>query len=194
MLERAEAELGLRFVRAAGIVHRAQPPETLARVKALALGLDDFGLTGLAFGAAPVRLGGPGASPCSAAGSAGEAAFELSRLDEAWQEEQWGVDAEAAERDAAARRGAMLDRWFEARKGRTARGRSSERGFRRGQKREMTPRGRAFGLELHAVDLAGRVEMHDPDGRPALEGDAEGVGAVCSPRKLTVCIGPSLLR
>ena len=52
VLDRAEAEAGLRFVRAAGIVHQAQPPETLARVKALALELDDFGLTGLAFGAA----------------------------------------------------------------------------------------------------------------------------------------------
>ena len=28
----------------------------------------------------------------------GEAAFDLSRLDEAFQEEQWGVDAEAAVR------------------------------------------------------------------------------------------------
>jgi chaperone required for assembly of F1-ATPase len=43
----------------------------------------------------------------------GEAAFELSRVDEAWQEEKWGVDAEAAERTARLRgEAAMLERWF----------------------------------------------------------------------------------
>ena len=112
VLTQIEAEAKLAFVRAAGIVHREQPAETLAGVKALALELDDFGLTGLAFGAALF-------------GSAilvialqrgwlnGEQAFELSRLDEAWQEEQWGVDAEAAERTARLRGEAMmLDRWF----------------------------------------------------------------------------------
>ena len=46
---------------------------------------------------------------------AGEAAFELSRLDEAFQERQWGVDAEAAERTEARREEAqLLDRWFRA--------------------------------------------------------------------------------
>ena len=45
----------------------------------------------------------------------GEEAFELSRLDEAFQERQWGVDAEAAERTEARRAEAVLiDRWFRA--------------------------------------------------------------------------------
>ena len=45
----------------------------------------------------------------------GEAAFELSRLDEAFQERQWGVDAEAAERTVARRAEAvLLERWFKA--------------------------------------------------------------------------------
>ncbi|RZJ84190.1 MAG: ATPase, partial [Brevundimonas sp.] len=45
----------------------------------------------------------------------GEAAFDLSRLDEAFQEGQWGVDAENAERTAARRAEAMLlERWFNA--------------------------------------------------------------------------------
>ena len=44
---------------------------------------------------------------------AGEEAFDLSRLDEAWQEEKWGVDAEAAERTERLRvEATMLDRWF----------------------------------------------------------------------------------
>ena len=112
ILDRAEAEADLKFVRAAGIVHQAQPPETLARVKAIALGLDDFGLTGLAFGSA---LFGSAvlAIALQRGWLSGEAAFDLSRLDEAWQEEKWGIDAEAAERTARLRgEAAMLERWF----------------------------------------------------------------------------------
>ena len=42
-------------------------------------------------------------------------AFELSRLDEAFQEQRWGVDAEAAARTEALREEArFLDRWFAA--------------------------------------------------------------------------------
>jgi chaperone required for assembly of F1-ATPase len=112
VLERAGAELGLRLVRAAGIVHQAQPAETVGAVKALALGLDDFALTGLAFGAS---LFGSAilAIAVQRGWLSGEAAFGLSRLDEAWQEQRWGVDAEAAERTARlAGEAAMLDRWF----------------------------------------------------------------------------------
>jgi chaperone required for assembly of F1-ATPase len=114
ILDRAESEARLRFIRAAGIVHQAQPPETLARVKAIALELDDFGLTGLAFGAS---LFGSAvlAIALQRTWLAGEAAFTLSRLDEAWQEEQWGVDAEAAERtERLTGEAAMLDRWLQA--------------------------------------------------------------------------------
>jgi chaperone required for assembly of F1-ATPase len=42
-----------------------------------------------------------------------EAAFELSRLDETFQEERWGVDAEAAARaDAMAKEAVTLGQWF----------------------------------------------------------------------------------
>jgi chaperone required for assembly of F1-ATPase len=112
ILERAEAELGLRFIRASGIVHQAQPPETLDRVKTIAQGLDDFRLTGLAFGAS---LFGSALLPLALDRGwlGGEEAFVLSRLDEAWQEEQWGIDAEAAERTARLTGEAMmLQRWF----------------------------------------------------------------------------------
>jgi chaperone required for assembly of F1-ATPase len=45
----------------------------------------------------------------------GGVAFDLSRIDEQFQEEQWGVDAEAAERTEARRAEAeLLQRWFEA--------------------------------------------------------------------------------
>ncbi|WP_372785635.1 ATP12 family chaperone protein [Phenylobacterium sp.] len=112
VLDRAEAEAHLRFIRAAGIVHQVQPPETLARVKAIALALEDFGLTGLAFGAA---LFGSGvlAIALQRGWLSGAEAFALSRLDEAWQEEKWGVDDEAAARtERLSGEAAMLERWF----------------------------------------------------------------------------------
>lgn len=113
LLDRAESELGLRFIRASGIVHQDQPQETLDRVKSIAQRLDDFGLTGLAFGAS---LFGSAvlALALHAGWLGGEEAFALSRVDETWQEEQWGVDAEAAERTARLKaEAAMLQRWFE---------------------------------------------------------------------------------
>ena len=112
ILDRAEAELGLRLIRAAGVVHQAQPPETLAKVKAIALAADDFGLTGLAFGAA--LFGSAVLSIALMRGwLSGEAAFDAARLDEAWQEEKWGVDDEAAQRTERLRgEAAMLQRWF----------------------------------------------------------------------------------
>ena len=114
LLDWAEAELGVRFERAAGIVHRPQAPETLARVEAAAAGLDDWGLAGLSY-AAPLFGSAVLALALQRGRLSGEEAFEASRLDEAYQEELWGVDAEAAERTANMRREAvMLDRWFAA--------------------------------------------------------------------------------
>lgn len=112
LLARAEAELGLRFERCTGILHRDQPPATLAEVRAIALGLDDFALAGLAFG---VALFGSAVLAIAVLKGwlAGEAAFDLSRIDEAFQEDQWGIDAEAAERTTRLRGEAVvLDRWF----------------------------------------------------------------------------------
>jgi chaperone required for assembly of F1-ATPase len=112
VLDRVETEARLSFVRASGIIHQAQPQESLDEVRRIALALDDFGLAGLAFGAA---LFG---SAILAIGLQrgwldGLQAYELSRLDEAWQEEQWGVDEESAERAARLREEAgVLERWF----------------------------------------------------------------------------------
>ena len=110
----AAIELGVVLEPAEGIVHRQQDPAAIARVADLALRLDDFALTGLAM-AVPLLGSAVLAMALQRGVLAGEAAFELSRLDEAFQERQWGVDAEAAERTAARRAEAMLlDRWFRA--------------------------------------------------------------------------------
>jgi chaperone required for assembly of F1-ATPase len=114
LLARAEREEGLQFERAKGIVHREQPPETMARVREIALSLNDFQLAGLAFAVA--LFGSAVLGVALLRGWLGaDAAFDLSRLDEAFQEEKWGVDAEAAERTERLRGEArMLERWFRA--------------------------------------------------------------------------------
>lgn len=114
VLQRAEGELGLSFVRAAGIIHRPQPEPTLVKVRDLAAALDDFRLAGVAFGAS---LYGSGvlALALQRGWLNGAQALALSRLDEIFQEEAWGVDEEAAERVARlAVESAMLDAWFRA--------------------------------------------------------------------------------
>lgn len=114
VLDWAENELGLRFERTTGIIHKPQPAGTIEQVKALALRLDDFALAGLAhasalYGSAILALA------VERGQLTGDTAFELSRLDEAHQEGQWGVDEEAAIRTGRMRREAeMLQEWFQA--------------------------------------------------------------------------------
>ncbi len=112
--EWAARELGVALEPAEGIIHRAQDPASVARVRRLALELDDFALTGLA-AATPLLGSAVLALALSRAALSGEDAFELSRLDEAFQESRWGVDEENAARTAARRAEAVLiQRWFEA--------------------------------------------------------------------------------
>ncbi len=114
VLARAEAEEGLFMTRATGIVHRAQPEATLRRVRDIALSLNDFALAGLAF-ATPLFGSAVLAIAVWRGWLSGEAALELSRLDEAFQEEKWGIDAEAAERTAGRRaEAAMVGAWLAA--------------------------------------------------------------------------------
>ena len=110
----AALELGVHLEPAEGIIHRPQDPAAIARVRDLALRLDDFALTGLAT-AVPLLGSAVLGLAVQRGVLSGEAAFDLSRLDEAFQERQWGVDAEAAERTAGRRAEALLlDRWFRA--------------------------------------------------------------------------------
>lgn len=117
VIDWAEATLGVRFVRVTGIRHEEQPAATLLKLARLAEADDDFALTGLAhatalFGSAILAF----ALQRNELG--GQAALDLSRLDEMFQQERWGVDEEAAERAAnMAVEALMLERWFVALRG-----------------------------------------------------------------------------
>jgi len=116
-LDWAAKELGVELHTAEGIIHRPQAPEALERVKALALAMDDHALTGLAT-AVPLLGSAVLGLAVQRGALSGAAALELSRLDEAFTEERWGVDEEAAARVAAHRDEAtLLQRWFEALRG-----------------------------------------------------------------------------
>ena len=114
ILDWARTDLQLDFTPTEGIIHRAQPGPTLRRIGDLAEVLDDFALAGLIFATALYgsailalavhreRLSAPDA-------------YELSRVDEAFQQEKWGIDDEAAERTANHRAEAvMIGGWFQA--------------------------------------------------------------------------------
>jgi len=114
LLDWAAQDLGVVLNRSAGIIHCAQDPAALARVKHLALEADTFALTGLAhaaglFGSAVLALA------VRQQRLSADEAFELSRLDEAFQARLWGKDEEAAARTEGLRaEAAMMGRWFAA--------------------------------------------------------------------------------
>lgn len=93
--------LGAPLLAVVGVMHHPQPAESLARLRAHVAGFDAFRLTALhdlvsLSGSLVLGLA------VSRGALAPEDAWELSRIDEAWQAEQWGEDCEAA--DQAARR------------------------------------------------------------------------------------------
>ena len=112
LLERARDDLGIALEPSRGVLHRDQPSHALDAVRRHALSADDFTLSGVAcggprFGSALLTLG------LWRGWFGGEEAFALSRIDEAWQEAQWGVDEEAAERTSRLQAEArMLEAWF----------------------------------------------------------------------------------
>jgi chaperone required for assembly of F1-ATPase len=114
LLDWAKAARGLAFVRAVGIVHQPQPRDTLERLRGLLAELDDFTLAGLAqaaslFGSAILALALRDQRLDVAA------ALAAARLDETFQEAQWGADPENARRSAImAREADGLARWFDA--------------------------------------------------------------------------------
>lgn len=110
----AADDLGVTLEPTGGIIHRDQPAGSLARVRALALELDDFGLTALAQAAG--LLGSAVLALALQRGRIdGQAAHDLARVDEAFQEDRWGFDEEAAHRTALRlEETLLLARWFRA--------------------------------------------------------------------------------
>lgn len=99
LLDWARARYDVAFVVTQGILPVAQPEATLARLQAAVAGHDPFRLAGLS---TLVTLSGSlvcGLAVLENSHSA-EAIWQATEIDEAWQVEQWGEDAQAAARSA----------------------------------------------------------------------------------------------
>jgi chaperone required for assembly of F1-ATPase len=96
----AEEALGVRLDAICGIIAAPQPEQSLERLRALALALDDVRLTALAHAVATL-----GSAILGFALERGRLtarhAHTLATLDAAWQAEQWGEDAAAKARAGA---------------------------------------------------------------------------------------------
>ncbi|MDE2561485.1 MAG: molecular chaperone [Sphingomonadales bacterium] len=102
----AEARLGASFTRVSGVLHRAQPEATAARLRTELETLGAFDLAALrtlAGIAASLIAGLAALDPQADTG----ALFDAAHLEETWQAELWGQDAEA-EAARAARRAAFV--------------------------------------------------------------------------------------
>lgn len=99
LLTAAEARWRVRFVRVAGIMHRPQPEETLVRLREDLAERDGFTLAAVkntASLAASLVLGLMAVEP----GADIDALWDAANLEEDWQAELWGKDAEAQDRRA----------------------------------------------------------------------------------------------
>ncbi|MDZ4308192.1 ATP12 family chaperone protein [Allopontixanthobacter sp.] len=97
LLAAFESAENVRFERVSGIIHRSQPPQTLAALRARLAALDNFTLAGLQTCASLA------ASLCIAMAvlqpdAEVEALWNAANLEELWQAELWGHDAEAQTR------------------------------------------------------------------------------------------------
>lgn len=116
ILEWAEARLRVEFALASGVMHVAQPAGTVEVLGAALLALDPFRLAALS---PIITIGGSLVAGLALVHGAfdSESLWRAVTLDERWQEERWGEDAEATaarqlrhnEWQAAARFLALLD-------------------------------------------------------------------------------------
>ena len=99
LLLAAEARFDVRFERVASIMHCPQPDETMARMQAVVSTLDPFALAPLqtlTSLAASLVIGLAALVP----GADAQALWDAANLEEDWQTELWGKDAEAEARRA----------------------------------------------------------------------------------------------
>ena len=110
LLDWAAEDLGAPLKKTCGIVSQTQPGESLAALRKAIDAHDDLALTGLA--AAAKAAGSVVLALAVSRGRLDAAeAFRLSQLDELYQAERWGEDAEAM-----ARRGALRQELESARR------------------------------------------------------------------------------
>lgn len=99
LLSAFETAHGVTFTRVSGVLHRPQPPATLAVLRARMLTLEPFQLAGLE---AMTKLAASLVTGLSALDAAQEdeplALWQAACLEEEWQAELWGRDWEAEER------------------------------------------------------------------------------------------------
>lgn len=102
LLDWARARYDIGFVVTAGIIHRAQPTETLARLSVAIAARSPFELAALSPG---VSIGGSLVVALMLAEQAIDAdhAFDATHLDELWQAEMWGEESTAADARALRR-------------------------------------------------------------------------------------------
>lgn len=105
--------LGIVLMEVPDGLHAApQPPASLEAAGVYAAGLDDFALTGLLFGTGLFGSALLGMAVAERYVSAADA-YERSVLDELWQSEKWGEDAENTARlDANRTQAGALDTFF----------------------------------------------------------------------------------
>ena len=110
----AGQELDILLVPVEGVIPSPQPDASLEAARQVALEMDDFRLTGALFGCG--LFGSALLALAVAEGQLSAAdAFEVSRVDEVWQIEQWGEDEEAKQVTEARRKEARagLKKYFD---------------------------------------------------------------------------------
>jgi chaperone required for assembly of F1-ATPase len=99
LLSAFEQANGVTLVRVSGVLHRPQPPETLAKLEARLRSLAPFELAGVE---AMTKLAASLVTALAALDARGEeeplALWQAACLEEEWQAELWGRDWEAEER------------------------------------------------------------------------------------------------
>ncbi|WP_184085443.1 ATP12 family protein [Sphingomonas xinjiangensis] len=103
LLDWARGRYDVHFETAIGVMHRAQPDATVARLREAVLALDPFRLAGLS---PVVTISGSLVAALALLEGAADAetVWQAARIDEDWQAEQWGEDALAVEAAEARRR------------------------------------------------------------------------------------------
>lgn len=102
LLDWARARYDVHFTVVAGVIHAPQPPATVARLGEALRARDPFALAAMN---PLVTIGGSlvVALALAEGAIAAEPAFALTHLDELWQAERWGEDAEATKAREARR-------------------------------------------------------------------------------------------